>query len=417
MKVLLIGSGAREHALAEALAASPRCDALYCAPGNPGIASVARCLPVDASDVDGLVELARSLAADLVVVGPEVPLVLGLVDRLDALGVAAFGPSAAAARLEGSKGFTKDLCARASIPTSPYARFDDERSAIDHLRARGAPVVVKVDGLAAGKGVVVAGDLDEAERAVRAAFAEPGAAVVLEDVMTGPELSLFAICDGARATLFGTAMDYKRVGDNDEGPNTGGMGAISPHPLASEALERDLVTRFIEPTLAEMRAMGAPFRGVLYLGVMLTPEGPKLLEYNVRFGDPECQALLARFDGDLLALLDGAARGALDERAVRWRDVASCCVVLAASGYPGKARAGDVIEGLDDARASHPTVRVLHAGTRLEGSRLVTAGGRVLSLVATGASVDEASRRAKGAMGLVRVEGSHWRRDVGSIRG
>jgi phosphoribosylamine--glycine ligase len=415
MKVLLIGSGGREHALALALAASPGCDSLLCAPGNPGIADVARCVPLRVDDLDGLVELARAESVDLVVVGPELPLVLGLVDRLEALGIAAFGPSSAAARLEGSKGFTKDLCARAGIPTAPYARFGALDAALAHLQRVGAPIVVKADGLAAGKGVVVASTRAQAEDALRGIFAAPGASAVLESVLDGPELSLFALCDGERAVCFGTAMDYKRVRDGDEGPNTGGMGAISPHPLADEAMERDLLDRFIAPTLAEMRAMGAPFRGVLYLGVMLTAEGPMLLEYNARFGDPECQALLARFDGDLLRVLSAAARGALRPDEIRWREGASACVVIAAHGYPGDVRGGDAIDGIAAACAQHPSIRVLHAGTRRDGDTLRTAGGRVLGVVATGADVAEAAARAKQGAACVRIDGAHWRRDVGRV--
>ncbi|MFO0630852.1 MAG: phosphoribosylamine--glycine ligase [Polyangiales bacterium] len=415
MKVLLIGSGGREHALALALAASPSCTSLLCAPGNPGIAEVARCVPLRVDDLDAIVDLARVERVGLVVVGPELPLVLGLVDRLEAVGVAAFGPTAAAARLEGSKGFTKDLCARAGIPTAAYARFRDLAAARAHLASVGAPIVVKADGLAAGKGVVVAASVAQAEEALAAIFAAPDASVVLESMLQGPELSLFALCDGERAVCFGTAMDYKRVRDGDEGPNTGGMGAISPHPLADTAMENDLLARFITPTLTEMRRMGAPFRGVLYLGVMLTTEGPMLLEYNARFGDPECQALLARFDGDLLGVLLAATRGALRVEDLRWRAGASACVVIAAHGYPGDVRAGDAIEGIDDACAQHACIRVLHAGTRRDGATLRTAGGRVLSVVATGADVTEASVRAKLGAAQLRIEGAHWRRDVGRV--
>lgn len=422
MKVLLVGSGGREHALAWAIARSPRCASLWCAPGNPGIAAHARCVPIAADDVDGIVSFARQERVDLVVIGPELPLVRGLVDRLDAAGIASFGPRAAAARLEGSKGFMKELCARHGIPTARFARFSDLDAALAYVRAEGAPIVVKADGLAAGKGVVVAQELAEAEAAVRdmlgaRRFGEAGGSVVIEALLTGPELSFFALCDGARAVPFSTAMDYKRVGDGDRGPNTGGMGAISPHPLATPALERALMETLVEPTLRAMEAEGAPFRGVLYAGVMLTPEGPKLLEYNVRFGDPECQALVARLDVDLLDVLDAASRGALDAVTLRWRDEAAACVVMAAAGYPEAPRTGDRIDGIDEARAEDPGVLVLHAGTRRdEVGALRTAGGRVLGVVALGADVGAAARRALATTEHIRFDGAHWRRDVGTLR-
>lgn len=416
MKTLLVGSGGREHALALALARSPQCTTLLCTPGNPGIAELATCVPIAADEVDALVDLARAEKVDFVVVGPEISLVLGLTDRLRDQGILAFGPSASAARLEGSKSFTKELCTRAGIATAAYRRFDELDPALAYVREAGAPIVVKADGLAAGKGVVVADSVSAAEAALRENLATPGASVVVEEFLTGPELSFFALCDGTRAVSIGTAMDYKRLRDGDDGPNTGGMGAISPHPLASPALEQELLSNFIAPTLAEMLAMGSPFAGVLYLGVMLTPGGPRLLEYNVRFGDPECQALMARFDGDLFLALFSAARGALDEGALRWRDGAAACVVVASEGYPGAPRLGDEISGIDDARASHPSVRVLHAGTRVVDGVLRTSGGRVLGVVATGDDHEIAATRARAGAARLRFAGAHWRRDVGRVR-
>ncbi|MDB4930226.1 MAG: purD, partial [Myxococcaceae bacterium] len=360
VRVLLIGGGGREHALAWALAKSERVDALVAAPGNPGIARVARCVPVGVADVDGLVAAAVEMRADLVVIGPEGPLVAGLADRLRAAGIRAFGPSAAAARLEGSKGFLKDLCARHGIPTAAYRRFTDADEASAYVRAHGAPVVVKVDGLAAGKGVVVAttvgealGAVDEMLRGGR--FGEAGRSVVIEDFLVGPEMSFFAIADGTSARFFATAMDYKRLGDGDLGPNTGGMGAITPHPLETPALVEQVMATIIAPTMAAMRAEGAPFEGVLYAGLMLTERGPMLLEYNVRFGDPECQALMVRLGSDLVdALVDGAAPA--------WAPGAVACVVVAAPGYPERPLVGDALPPVGSDGASV----VFHAGTRLD---------------------------------------------------
>lgn len=418
MKVLVVGSGGREHALCAALARGGA--EVVAALGNPGCASVARCEPVAVSDLAGLVALATRESVDLVVVGPEAPLVAGLVDRLRAEGVLAFGPTAEAARLEGSKSFVKAICEERAIPTAASRSFSSLAPALSYLREAGAPLVVKVDGLAAGKGVTVAESAAEAEAAVRAAladgrFGDAGRTVLLEERLTGPELSFFALCDGSRALPFMTAMDHKRLGDGDVGPNTGGMGAVCPHPLTSAALEAELLERFVTPTLDAMRARGAPFTGVLYAGVMLTPEGPKLLEYNVRFGDPECQAVLARFDGDLAAALHAAARGALDEVELRWGAPASVSVVMAAPGYPDAPRVGDAI----DLSAVDPPAgaALLHAGTRVgEGGALLSAGGRVLNAVATGETVSEAAARAYAVVDQVRWPGARVRRDIGAPR-
>jgi phosphoribosylamine--glycine ligase len=409
VRVLLIGSGGREHALAWALAKSNRVEELVAAPGNPGIAQVARCAPVGVADLDGLVSLAVGMRADLVVIGPEGPLVAGLADRLRALGIRAFGPSANAARLEGSKGFLKDLCARHGIPTAAYRRFTDADAAAAYVRERGAPIVVKVDGLAAGKGVVVAATVDEALAAVDemlrgGRFGEAGRSVVIEEFLTGPEVSFFALADGASARFFATAMDYKRLNDGNLGPNTGGMGAITPHPLETPALVEQVMATIIAPTLAAMRAEGAPFEGVLYAGLMLTARGPMLLEYNVRFGDPECQALMVRLGGDLVdALVDGAPPV--------WAPGAVACVVVASPGYPEQPAVGDALPPLGADGASV----VFHAGTRVdEAGVLRSAGGRVLNVVARAESLDAAARRAYERVSAVTWPGAQHRRDVGA---
>jgi phosphoribosylamine---glycine ligase len=418
MRVLIVGSGGREHALAWAIAASPICDALYCAPGNPGMEEEAVCLPVAASDSDGLVALCRQERIDFVVVGPEAPLVAGLVDRLEAAGIAAFGPSAAAAALEGSKGFTKDLCAKYAIPTADYARFRDAQAAKDFVRQRGAPIVVKADGLAAGKGVTVAMNVAEALAAIDEAmlaqrFGAAGSAVVVEEFLAGEEASFFALIDGKHALPLATAQDHKRVGDGDTGPNTGGMGAYSPAPCLTPALESEVMARIIGPTVRGMAAEGNPFKGVLYAGLMLTPAGPKLIEYNVRFGDPECQVLLPRLKSDLLPALVAARDGVLDGFDLRWRDEAAICVVLAARGYPGAPMKGTVIDGLAEAAQVDPTVKIFHAGTRREGTRLLAEGGRVLDVVATGASVAAARDKAYAAIERIRWPEGFCRRDIG----
>jgi phosphoribosylamine---glycine ligase len=410
MRILLIGSGGREHALARALAASPLCEALYAAPGNPGIAQVARC--VDAPDP---VAFALEHAVDLVVVGPEGPLVDGLADRLRAAGVAVFGPSAAAARLEGSKGFMKDLCAAQGIPTAAYARFTEYDAAADYIRARGAPIVVKADGLAAGKGVTVAATVDEALAAARAAltgeaFGDAGRSVVVEGFLDGEEVSFFALSDGRTVRAFGSAQDHKRVGAGDTGPNTGGMGAYAPAPVMSPALEAEVMARIVEPTIAGLAARGAPFVGVLFAGLMIVDGAPYLIEHNVRFGDPECQVLLARLDGDLAAILDATARGRLAEVDFAWREEAALCVVMAARGYPGTYETGSLIKGTGSVTGSS----VLHAGTAIsETGQLVSAGGRALNIVATGPDVAAAQRAAYAAVGQIDWPGGFCRPDIG----
>jgi phosphoribosylamine--glycine ligase len=416
MNVLLIGSGGREHALAWAIAASPLVDRLYCAPGNAGIAREAILVPLDVNDQDLVARFCADNAIGLVVVGPEAPLVAGLADSLSGRGIKVFGPSKVAAQLEGSKGFTKDLCARHGIPTAAYARFADEASALAHLKRRGAPCVVKADGLAAGKGVTVAETLDVAEAAVREAFAgrfgAAGAEVVIEDRLEGEEASFFALCDGRRAIAFGTAQDHKRVGDGDTGPNTGGMGAYSPASIVTPEIAAKVMDEIISPTVAAMAAEGAPFVGVLYAGLMLTAQGPQLIEYNVRFGDPEAQVLMMRLKDDIVTLMLAAVDGALDKVSVRWRDEAAVCVVMAARGYPGETASGTVIRGLELAEALTDTC-VFHAATARQGERIVAAGGRVLGVTALGQTVSEARRRAYDAADMIDWPEGFCRRDIG----
>ena len=420
MRILLVGSGGREHALAWALAASPLCDSLLCAPGNAGIAAEERvtCVPVAAEDVEGLVRLAREEAVDFVVVGPEAPLVAGLVDQLEDAGIKAFGPSAAAAALEGSKAFTKELCARHGIPTADYARFTDTGAARAHVRAKGAPIVVKADGLAAGKGVTVCTTVEAALAAVDAAlvddsFGAAGSELVIEDCLVGEEASVFALVDGETALPLAAAQDHKRVGEGDRGPNTGGMGAYSPPPALDEALLERVMAEIVRPTVTAMAAEGRPFKGVLFAGLMLTDEGPKLIEHNVRFGDPECQALMMRLKSDLLPALIACADGLLGSVDLRWHDEAAMTVVMAAEGYPGSYRKGTRIEGLEAADALH-AVKVFHAGTRRgEDGAWLANGGRVLGVTALGSDIEAARARAYEAVDLIRWPEGFCRRDIG----
>ena len=418
MRILVVGGGGREHALCWAIAASPLCDRLYCAPGNAGIAREATCVPIGAEDVDALVAFAREEALDFVVVGPEAPLVLGLADRLSEAGIKVFGPSAKAAELEGSKGFMKDLCAKYGIPSAAYGRFTDAAAAKAYLRARGAPIVVKADGLAAGKGVTVAETLAEAEGAVDAAliegaFGEAGAEVVIEECLVGEEASVFALVDGATALPLASAQDHKQVGDGDTGPNTGGMGAYSPAPIVTEDLARRVMDEILQPTVHAMREEGRPYKGVLYGGLMITAEGPKLLEYNVRFGDPECQALVARLKSDILPALIATSDGLLQSFDLRWYEEAALTVVLAAKGYPGSYEKGTVIGGVEAAE-SDEAVTVFHAGTKAgEDGALLANGGRVLGVTALGATVGEAQSRAYAAVDRIDWPAGFCRRDIG----
>jgi len=413
MRVLLIGSGGREHAIAHALQRSPRLDRLFVAPGNPGMSTLATIVALDPKDHKAVVDFCRRENIGLVVVGPEQPLVEGIVDALGEAGIAAFGPSRLAARLEGSKGFTKDLCRAGDIPTADYARFDAEPAALAYLRAKSAPIVVKADGLAAGKGVVVAQTLAEAEAAVRALFAvDPGASVVIEEFLEGEIASFFALCDGKRALPFSSAQDHKRVGEGDTGPNTGGMGAYSPMRLMTEALQAEVMKRIVEPTLEAMRAMSAPYRGVLFVELMLTKEGPKLIEYNCRFGDPEAQVILPRLEDDLLTLMLASAEGALPERPPRFSPRTALTVVLAAQGYPAAPKMGTTIAGVEKAEAL-PGIVVTHAGTRRDGARLLAAGGRVLNVTALADTVSDASRLAYQATDRIVWPEGFCRHDIG----
>ena len=416
MNVLLLGSGGREHALAWALAASPVLDKLTCAPGNAGIAGVAECVALDIADHGAVAKFCNAHDVGLVVVGPETPLVAGIVDDLARAGIRAFGPTRGAARLEGSKGFMKDVCARYAIPTAAYRRFDDPDAALAHVEAHGAPVVVKADGLAAGKGVTVAATPGEAKAAVREIFSgrfgTGTAEVVIEDVLEGEEVSFFALCDGKTALPLATAQDHKRAFDGDSGPNTGGMGAFSPAPALSDEMSARVMREIIEPTLAAMRDLGSPFKGVLYAGLMLTAAGPSLLEYNVRFGDPECQVLMVRLKDDLLTLLLAAVDGTLDKMSVRWWPDPALTVVLAAKGYPGAYETGSEIGGLEAAGAV-PGVEIFHAGTRRDGDRILAHGGRVLNVTARGRSLAEAQARAYEAVGLIDWPQGFCRRDIG----
>jgi phosphoribosylamine--glycine ligase len=422
MRLLVVGSGGREHALCWTLAASPLCRVLFCAPGNAGIAAVATCVPIKADDVAGLADFAAANAIDLVVVGPEAPLVLGLVDRLEAAGIPAFGPSAAASRLEGSKGFMKDLCARHRIPTAPYGRFSDVEAARAFVRAQGAPIVVKADGLAAGKGVTVARTVDEAlaavdEVLVAGRFGAAGAEVVIEAFLDGEEASFFALVDGTTALPLVAAQDHKAAFDGDTGPNTGGMGAYSPAPVMTPELSDRVMAAIIRPTVRAMAAEGVPFKGVLFAGLMIVagadgPE-PTLLEYNVRFGDPECQVLMKRLGSDLLPVLVAAGQGRLDGVTLAWRDEAALCVVMAAAGYPGEVVKGSEIRGLETA-GDIPGVTVFHAATeRDDDGRWRAAGGRVLGVTALGATVAEAQDQAYRAVDAIDWPGGFCRRDIG----
>jgi len=416
VNILLLGSGGREHALAWKMAASPLADTLICAPGNAGIAREAQCVALDIDDHGRIVEFCRTNRIDLVVVGPEGPLCAGIVDDLEAAGIKAFGPTRAAARLEGSKGFTKDLCRASGIPTAAYERFDAPGPAKLYVHSRRAPIVVKADGLAAGKGVVVAQDLAEAEAAVDMMFGgglgSAGIQIVVEEFLQGEEASFFALCDGETAIPFSTAQDHKRAFDGDQGPNTGGMGAYSPAPNIDAAMNARVMDEIIEPTLRAMRALGAPYKGVLYAGLMITSEGPKLIEYNVRFGDPECQVLMLRLMSDLVPALLASRDGMLKSFDLRWYPEAAVTVVMATKGYPGAYGRGSVIEGLDDAAAVEG-VEIFHAGTKAEGGRILANGGRVLDVCGLGATVREAQARAYQAISRIRWPEGFYRHDIG----
>ncbi|WP_342724319.1 phosphoribosylamine--glycine ligase [Bradyrhizobium sp. B097] len=415
MNILLLGSGGREHALAWKIAASPLVTKLWCAPGNAGIAREAECIALDVADHAAVIEFCQRNAVDLVVVGPETPLAVGIVDDLAAVGIKAFGPSKQAAQLEGSKGFTKDLCSEFNIPTGAYRRFDNAKDAVAYVRAQGAPIVVKADGLAAGKGVVVAQTLPEAEAAIammfEGAFGSAGAEVVIEEFLSGREISFFALCDGETAIPLASAQDHKRVFDHDKGPNTGGMGAYSPTPFVTSEVHDQIMANIILPTVAGMKRRGTPFKGVLYAGVMLTAQGPKLFEYNVRFGDPECQVLMLRMMSDIVPAFLASIDGQLKNFDLRWYPDPALTVVMAAKGYPGDYIKGTRIDGLDDA-AKVEGVEIFHAGTVAKDGAILANGGRVLNVCGMGTTVTEARDRAYQAVDRIKWPEGFCRRDI-----
>ncbi len=418
MRILVVGGGGREHALCWAIAASPLCEKLYCAPGNAGIAGQAECVPIAADDIHGLLAFAQDNIVDFVVIGPEAPLVAGLADRLQAASIKVFGPGAAAARLEGSKGFMKDLCARHDIPTAAYIRTGDRATAVAWLDRQTYPVVIKVDGLAAGKGVAIADSRQQALAAIDAALTEnrfgaAGAELVLEEFLSGEELSFFALVDGKTALPLAGAQDHKRAHDGDTGPNTGGMGAYSPAPALTPDLETAIMERFIRPTIRAMAAAGCPYKGVLYAGLILTDAGPQLLEYNVRFGDPECQVLMLRLASDILPALIATSDGMLANIHLRWRDEAALSVVMAANGYPGHYEKDTEIRGLENL-ATSDDLQIFHAGTRRRHDRLLAVGGRVLNITTRAATLAQAQHKAYAAIDKIDWPEGFCRRDIGA---
>src|SRR4051794_6654833 len=416
MNILLLGSGGREHALAWKIAASPLVTKLWCAPGNAGIAREAECVALDITDHAAVIDFCRAGAVDFVVVGPDAPIAAGIVDDLNATGFKAFGPTRAAGQLESSKNFTKALCRANNIPTAAYRHFTDAEAAKAYIRAQGAPIVVKADGLAAGKGVVVAMTPEEALAAVDMMFGgslgAAGAEVVVEEFMRGEEASFFALCDGEHALPLATAQDHKRAFDGDTGPNTGGMGAYSPAPVMTDAICARVMEEMIRPTLRVLSAMGSPYKGVIFAGIMVTKNGPKLVEYNARFGDPECQVLMLRMMSDIVPALIACADGQLKNFSLRWFDDVALTVIMATKGYPGDYGKGFVIEGLDDA-ATIESAEIFHAGTKADGAKILSNGGRVLNICATGKTVTEAQARAYAAVDRIHWPEGFCRRDIG----
>lgn len=416
MNILVIGSGGREHSLSWKIAQSPLCDTIFVAPGNGGMGDIATCVSLDDSNHDQVVEFCRDNNIEFVVIGPEAPLVGGLSDRLVDEGITTFGPSAAAAILEGSKGFTKDLCAKYNIPTAAYGRFKGAASAKEFTAEKGAPIVIKADGLAAGKGVIIAETLTEANEAIDdifgGQFGEAGAELVVEEFLCGEEASFFVLTDGENILPFGTAQDHKRVGEGDTGPNTGGMGAYSPAPVMDEAMIERTINEIILPTVKGMAAEGRPFKGVLFAGLMITDKGPELIEYNARFGDPECQTLMMRLETDVVPALMACANGTLDQAKVSWSDKTAMNVVMAANGYPGSYKKNTVIKNLDEA-GSADNVVIFHAGTKKEGNTILATGGRVLNITALSGSVIEAKNDAYAALDKINWPNGFCRRDIG----
>ena len=415
MKVLVVGSGGREHAICWKLAQSPKVDELYCAPGNAGIAQSAQCVDVKATDVDGMVRWAKDNAMDFVVVAPDDPLALGMVDALEGAGIPAFGPRANAAVIEASKAFSKELMKKYRIPTARYETFTELDKALAYIEEQGAPIVVKADGLALGKGVVVASTVDEAKTAAREMmedkkFGASGSTVVIEACMTGPEVTVLAFADGEHVYPMPASQDHKRAFDGNRGPNTGGMGAISPPPQYTPEIARRCMDEIFLPTIAALKAEGRPFQGVIYFGLMLTPDGPKVVEYNARFGDPECQAVLSLLDSDLMDVFTACREGTLDRLDIQWKDQAACCLVLASGGYPLDYKKGYPISGLEEAGKD---AVVFHAGTAQKDGRIVTNGGRVLGVTALGDTLDQAIAAAYAAAKPISFTDMHFRRDIG----
>lgn len=419
MKVLVIGGGGREHAVCMALAKSPKVDKLWCAPGNGGIADIAECVNISATDIDGVVAFSKENKPDLVVVTPDDPLALGMVDALEAEGICAFGPRKNAAVIEGSKSFAKDLMRKYNIPTAGYAVFENSDEAIAYIKENGAPMVVKADGLALGKGVTVAMTEEDAIAAVKDAidggrFGGAGTRVVIEEFLTGPEVSVLAFVDGKDLSTMPSAQDHKRAFDNDEGPNTGGMGAFSPSRFYTDEIAQTCMDTIFKPTVAAMAAEGRPFSGVLYFGLMLTPKGPKVIEYNARFGDPETQAVLCRLESDLFDIMNAVIDGKLAEMDIKWADNAACCVVMASGGYPTAYEKGKEITGMDTVTDSV----VFHAGTaRTEDGKIVTSGGRVLGVTATAPTLDEAIQKSYADVKKIHFDKAHYRLDIGIKKG
>jgi phosphoribosylamine---glycine ligase len=416
MNILVLGSGGREHALAWAILQNPKCDRLICAPGNAGMAEIAECADLDICNGGAVVRFCEENAIDFVVIGPEAPLAAGVADRLRAVGIACFGPSAGAARLEASKAFTKEICAAVNAPTAGYAHFTQADAAREYIRAQGAPIVVKADGLAAGKGVIVAMTeaeaLDAIDTMFGGEFGAAGAEVVIEEFMEGEEASFFVLVDGETCLPIGTAQDHKRVGDGDTGPNTGGMGAYSPAPVLSDSIAQAAMAQIIRPTMAEMARRGTPYQGVLYAGLMIKQGRARLVEYNVRFGDPECQVLMMRLGAQALDLMLACAEGRLGEMAVNWADDHALTVVMAAQGYPGAYAKGSEIRGLEHCPKDSAHM-VFHAGTKLDGARVLANGGRVLNVTARGATLAQAQARAYGMVDQIDWPVGFCRRDIG----